>query len=392
MARKGSKSDIEYNGDFTNFIKNSLQHEFGSEGMVAQTMEERWENGKDTNYLSTGDDILDLSISNVPNGGVLFGRYLNIYSDSGLGKSLLVFKMIANVQKLGGTAVLFDTEGGSFKKFAEVLGVDVSKVVYFEEYNTVEKIFEIITAIILSNKEAGIDSPLLIAVDSMTAVTTKKGADLSEFESQGYGVGAEKQKQLGDMFKKLITKIKQDNVIFITTDQIRDKINASPWERAWRDTAGWAQKFYSDIRLELTPRGVIKNKDKEVIGYKVNIKTVKNRIAPSPRNTTHFIYGTRGLDNLKSWIENGKDLNILQKSRKLKYIMPNGEEFRRESDGNLPTEMEFKRELKQNKELREMLYKDFCDRMIIEYEFDDETVIDDDDNIVEDIEGNEDDN
>lgn len=385
MARK-SKSDVEFDGDFTKFIKNTINHALESEGVYAQTVDERWSGGKDENFLSTGDDILDLHLSNVPNGGIPYGRYLNIYSDSGLGKSLLIFKLIANVQKAGGTAVLFDTEGGGFKKYMKVLGVDTSNLVYFDEMNAVEDIFETVTRIVMSNKQAGITHPLVIGIDSMTACTTRKGSALDQFDQQGYGVGAEKQKILGDMFKKLITRIKADNVIFVTTDQIRDKIGATQWERSWRDTAGWAQKFYSDIRIELTPRGKIKNKNGDEIGYKINIKSIKNRTAPSQRNTTHFIYGTRGIDNFKSWIENGKELGIIKKTSKVNYKWK-GEEFRKE-DGNLPTEMEFKKALKENDELREAVYKDFCDRMIIEYEYDD-SLIDDDENSIEDIDPNE---
>lgn len=367
--------------DFTDILGDSLRTEFKDSEMTFRTPEDRSERMNPSLYLSTGDPVLDLLISNKKNGGIPFGRYVNIYSDSGLGKSLLVQKLIANVQKIGGTAVYFDTEGGIYYEFMKVLGVKTDELIYIDDANAVEDIFQAIIQIILINMEKEIDNPLLIAVDSMTATTTRDGAKLDTMEQKGYGEGARKQKVLNDLFRKAITKIKQDNIILITTDQIRDKINASPWERNWKNTAGWAQKFYSDIRLEMTPRGAIKNKNKDVIGNKVNIKVVKSRIAPSDRAMDTFIYGTRGLDKYKSLLECAKDRKVIKKGRdKIKFKI-DGEEYRRD-DGNLPTEMEFKRMLKEDKEIYNLIYDQVADSMIIEYEYEDE-LIDDDENIIE---------
>lgn len=367
--------------DFTDILGDSLRSEFKDSEMSFRTPEDRSERMNPSMYLSTGDPVLDLLISNKKNAGIPFGRYVNIYSDSGLGKSLLVQKLIANIQKMGGTAVYFDTEGGIYYEFMKVLGVKTDELIYIDDANAVEDIFQAIIQIILINMEKEIDNPLLIAVDSMTATTTRDGAKLDTMEQKGYGEGARKQKVLNDLFRKALTKIKQDNIILITTDQIRDKINASPWERNWKNTAGWAQKFYSDIRLEMTPRGAIKNKNKDVIGNKVNIKVVKSRIAPSDRAMDTFIYGTRGLDKYKSLLECAKDRNVIKKGRdKIKFKI-DGEEYRRD-DGNLPTEMEFKRMLKEDKKIYDLVYNQVADSMIIAYEYEDE-LIDDDENVIE---------
>lgn len=367
--------------DFTDLLQGSLSKEFKDTGLTFRTPEDRSERINPTMHLSTGDPVLDLIISNKKNAGIPFGRYVNIYSDSGLGKSLLVQKLIANVQRMGGTAVYFDTEGGIYYEFMKVLGVKTDELVYIDDANAIEDIFQAIIQIIVTNIENDIDNPLLIAVDSMTATTTRDGAKLDSMEQKGYGEGARKQLILNDLFKKALTKIKQDNIILITTDQIRDKINASPWERNWRNTAGWAQKFYSDIRLEMTPRGAIKNKNKDIIGNKVNIKVVKSRISPSDRSMDAYIYGTRGLDKYKSLLETAKDRNIIKKGRdKIKFKI-DGEEYRKEN-GNLPTEMEFKRMLKEDKKIYDLIYDQLAENMVIEYEFEDE-LIDDDENIIE---------
>lgn len=371
--------------DFTELLQKNLKDKFSDKEYNPVTVDERGERTDPTVFVSTGDYVLDLLISNRPNGGVPFGRYLNIYSDSGLGKSLLLQKLIANVQRMGGTGVYFDTEGGIYKKFMQVLGVNTDELVYFDTINAIEDIFEIIIQIVITNLENDVDNPLIIGVDSMTAVTTRQGADLDEMEESGYGEGARKQKIIGELFKKALTKIKQDNIILVTTDQIRDKINATQWERKWRDTAGWAQKFYSDIRLEMTPRGAIKNKDNEQIGNKVNIKLVKSRVSPHPRDMETYIYGTRGLDRYKSLLEEAKNRKVIKKARdKIKFKFDGKEDWRNE-DGLLPTEMEFKRLLKEDEMIFKEVYSRLADKMVIEYEFEDK-LINDEENIIEDIE------
>lgn len=380
-------SDKITSKDFTNILKDSLSEEFKDKDYKVRTPEDRSERINPSKYLTTGDPYLDLVISNTRNGGIPFGRYLNIYSDSGLGKSLLVQKLMAGVQKMGGTGVYFDTEGGIYYDFMKVLGVKTDELVYFDEINAVEDIFEVIIEIVLTNMEKDIENPLVIAIDSMTAVTTRDGADLDQLEQKGYGEGARKQKVLNELFRKALTKIKQDNVILVTTDQIRDNINSSPWERGWKNTAGHAQKFYSDIRLEMTPRGSIKDKKTgDEIGNKVNIKCVKNRIAPKDRAINTFIYGTRGLDKYKSMIENAKDRKVIKKGRnKIRLPMPDGNDYRKEN-GNLPTQMEFKHLLKDDPEIYDRLYDLMCEDMIINYEYED-VIIDDDQVTIEDEEG-----
>ena len=369
--------------DFTDILQKSLSKKFKDKPYDVITVDERGERTDPTKFLSTGDDVLDLIISNRKNGGIPFGRYLNIYSDSGLGKSLIVQKLIANVQKMGGTGVYFDTEGGIYTDFMRVLGVNTDELVYFDEINTVEDIFEVIIEIVVTNLENDIDNPMVIAVDSMTAVTTRQGADLSTMEEAGYGEGARKQKLINGLFRKTLTKIKQDNIVFVTTDQIRDKINNAGWGRNWKDTAGWAQKFYSDIRLEMTPRGSIKNKNGDEIGNKVNVKVVKSRISPKDKDADMFIYGTRGLDKYKSLIEKCKELDIINKTTKVKYPIGDGK-FWRDDEGLLPTEMEFKRLLKNDASLYDEVYSKLADKMIIKYESED-VLIDDEENTIEPI-------
>lgn len=339
-------------------------------------------------YISTGDDILDLKICNVPRGGVPLGRYLNIYSDSGLGKSLLVYKLIANAQKQGGIGIYYDTENGAFKPYMQVLGVDEENLIYTDEIKTVEDIFQSIIELILSFNEEKFEAPLVIAVDSMYAVTTKTGADLDIHEKQGYGIGAEKQMVLNDELKKVMNLIKGSNILFVTTDQIRDNIGAFANQSKVKDTAGHAQKFFADIRLEIKKKATLKQGDVEV-GNEVVIKTEKSRVAPPKQKCRSFIYHTRGIDNYMSWIENGSDLGIIEKGKgTLKFKDEKGEIIR--IDGKLPRYKDFRKIMVQYPEIKSELYNQFCEKLIIQYEniedldltdLDDTISIDDDHNL-----------
>ena len=361
-------------------IKDDINKQFKKEGHdVANVMDDIADDLEPKYWISTGDDILDLSVSNRPHGGLPTGRFINIFGDTGLGKSLLLAKIFANAQKMGGYGIYYDTEHASFPPYMKVLGVDPKKLIHITSLNTVEKIFESLISIILNFKKKGYTKPLVIGIDSMTAVTTETGADLDNHEKKGYGTGAEKQLLLGDELKKTTALLKGSNIVFITTDQIRDNFNAtSPWSPKTRSTTGHAQKFWSDIRIELKNRGAIKDKKGDVIGHQVQAKTVKNRLAPPFRETLHYIYNTHGIDNYASWIENANKYNIFNRKRggAIEIYDENGEVIRDEN-GNMPTTKNIKKLLRTNEELRKRTYKAFCDEMIIKYNPQDDTIFED---------------
>lgn len=360
-------------------IRDSVNKAYKKQGgNVANIMDDISDDLSPSDWISTGDDILDLSISNIPNGGLPLGRYVNIYGDSGLGKSLLVAKIFANAQKKGGYGVYYDTENASFPPYMRVLGVDPKRLLYFSTLNTVEDIFESMIQIILSFKQKGHTAPLVIAVDSMTAVTTKKGADLDVHDKQGYGTGAEKQMLLGDELKKTTSLLKGTNILFITTDQVRDNFNAGPWASKTRSTTGHAQKFWSDIRLKMSNLQALKNSMNEKVGSKIQIETVKNRLAPPFRKTKHYIYNTHGIDNFASWIENGNEYGIIKKKAggyiEIKDV--DGNAITTE-DGKTPRANDLKKLIRTDEKIRKMMYEEFCNRMIIKYNPQDDAVFED---------------
>lgn len=365
-------------------IKDSINNTFKTDGHdVANIMGEVEDKLQPRDWISTGDDILDLSISNRPNGGIPLGRFINIYGDSGLGKSLLVAKIFANAQKKGGMCVYFDTENASYPPYMKVLGVDPDRLIHITKFNTVEKIFKSMINFIVQFKEKGFTKPLIIAVDSMTAVTTETGADLDNFEKKGYGTGAEKQLLLGNALKKTTSLLKGSNIAFITTDQIRDNFDGGAWSPQHRSTTGHAQKFWSDVRIELRNRGKIKNNNGEVIGHKVQAKTVKNRLAPPYRETYHYLYNTHGIDNYASWIENANEYDIIniKGGGYVDVFDEDGNKIKNEK-GNVPRKGDLKKMLRTDENFRKSLYEQFCDEMIIKYDPQDDAVFEDLEDII----------
>lgn len=319
-------------------------------------------------FISTGDDILDIVISNRKNGGLPMGKYINIFGDSASGKSLFCWKLVANIQKKGGYALYFDTENATYPDFVEVLEVDLNKVSYTSKVKTIGKMFRAISEVMMDRKRRNDTRPFIIVIDSMKAVMLDDVyEDLENFVDTGYQSGAKRQKVLGESLQKVLELIKEENCLFVTVDQVRDNMNkANKYSANSVDTAGNAQKFYADIRLQLQTVEKIKQ-DSTIIGAKVRTTVIKSRISPSHRSSEFFVYYTRGMDRWASWVENGIKLGVIKSSGAyFKVLDENGEEYR--IDGKLPRKSDLKRMIRTNDSLRERLYNMFCDEIIEPYE------------------------
>jgi len=341
----------------------------GTDAISIGTLDEMYDSLMPSGYISTGDPVLDLVISNRPNGGLPLSKFINIYGDSSVGKSLIVAIFMSEFHKAGGYSLLFDTERASFPPYMEVLGVDKTRTIFVPKTRTLERIFEIIVKYVINNKKRNMNAPFAIIIDSMTATNIEAVmGDLESFGDSGYAGGAKKQKIIGESFQKILDFIKDEKVCFITVDQVRDNMDKKGiYDAKTRSTSGNAQRFYSDIRLEMSLKANIKNSDKEIIGKEVKVKVVKNRIAPSPRETTIFVYSLRGLDKYKSFIEALKKFKIIDStSHGIKYNRPNGEELR--VDGKLLKENEFKKQIRLDKELYDELYEQLYPHYIMKYE------------------------
>ena len=135
-------------------------------------------------WLSTGNAMLDVAISNRPYGGLPVGRIAEITGLEQSGKSLLSAHLLAETQRKGGVAVLIDTETAVSRDFLEAIGVDISKLLYVS-VDTVEGIFEACETIIEQVRKGDKDRLVTIVVDSVAAASSKKEME-ADYDKDGY--------------------------------------------------------------------------------------------------------------------------------------------------------------------------------------------------------------
>jgi recombination protein RecA len=283
-------------------------------------------------FLGTGSSLLDLAISNRPNGGIPGGRVTELSGLEGSGKSLVAAHIMKAAQDEGGIAVLLDTENAVNEDFYNAIGLNFNRVIY-RQPESIEEIFETILQIIesyLSGNPEKHHKKVVIVVDSVTGSPTRKELEKG-FEPSGYGM--EKAKFMSTALKQIILTIGKHNIFLVFTNQVRQKINAQPFEDPWQTTGGKALDFYSSVRVRLKIKGKIKNAKKDVVGLQVEAKVVKNRLGPPLKTAQIDLYFDRGIDDMASWVKFLKDEGIVTggSGGNYKYVADDGSEHKFQS-------------------------------------------------------------
>lgn len=310
-------------------------------------------------WVSTGNAILDVAICNRPHGGFPVGRISELTGLEQSGKSLLAAHVLAETQKKGGMAVMIDTEFAVSREFLETIGVDISKLLYVS-VDTVEEVFETIETIIEKIRTSDKDKLVTIVVDSVAAASTQKEI-LADYGKDGYAT--DKAIMISKAMRKITGMIAEQRVALIFTNQLRQKMNAMPFEDPWTTSGGKSLAFHSSVRIRLTKKGQLTvGKEKQIVGIKVQAKLVKNRMGPPLRHTTFNIYFDRGIDNYDSWLQVMKDQNIVKSAGAwLTYVdTDSGEEMKFQAK-DFPTLLEG------SEELKEQIYKKICEAVILQY-------------------------
>jgi recombination protein RecA len=314
-------------------------------------------------WVGTGSDMLDIAISNRPNGGFPMGRIIEITGLEQSGKSLMAAHSLANTQKIGGVAVLIDTETAVSREFLEAIGVDVSKLVYISA-DSVEQIFEYTETIIEKVRATSTnnDKPVTIVIDSMAAASTEKELD-ADYGKDGYAT--DKAIIISKAMRKITNTIGREKITLIITNQLRQKLNAMAFSDPWTTSGGKAIPFHASVRLRLKNIGTIKIKEgtkERIAGIKVRAQVIKNRMGPPLRAADFDILFDRGIDNYGSWLTVLKDNNLVKQAGAwYTYIdTESGEEIKFQSK-------DFIKILEDNVELREQLYGKICEASIVKY-------------------------
>lgn len=307
-------------------------------------------------WLSTGNALLDVAISNRPYGGLPVGRIAEITGLEQSGKSLLSTHLLAETQKKGGVAVLIDTETAVNREFLEAIGVDISKLLYVS-VDTVEGIFEACETIIEKIRTSDKNRLVTIVVDSVAAASTKKELE-ADYDKDGYAT--DKAIIISKAMRKITNMIGRQNICLVFTNQLRQKMNAMAFSDPWTTSGGKALAFHASVRLRLKSMGQLKIGDR-IVGIKVRAQVVKNRLGPPLRHADFSIFFDRGIDNYGSWLGVMKDNKLVKQAGAwYEYIdTDTGEVIKFQSK-------DFADILK-NEELKDQIYRKICEVSILQY-------------------------
>ena len=251
-----------------------------------------------TDWISTGSTILDLAISNRPDGGLAAGRITEINGLEGSGKSLIGAHALAATQKKGGLAVYIDTESAVSSEFLQAIGIDTENMLYVH-LETVEEIFDTIETIVAKIRESDKDKLVTILVDSLAAASTKVEMD-SDFDKDGWATA--KAIVISKAMRKITQLIARQRVCLMFTNQLRQKLGVM-FGDPWTTSGGKALPFHSSTRIRLKNVGQIKDTKKNTIGIKIRAQVIKNRLGPPLRSADFSLYFDKGIDDFGSWLE-----------------------------------------------------------------------------------------
>jgi recombination protein RecA len=306
-------------------------------------------------FVSTGSTMLDLAISNKPNGGIAVGRITELNGLESSGKSLLGAHMLAETQKKGGVAVYIDTETAVSTEFLSAIGVDVDNMLYLH-LETVEDIFAAIEEITAKVRESDRDRLVTILVDSLAAASTKVEME-ADFDKDGWATS--KAIVISKAMRKITQMIGRQKIALVFTNQLRQKLGVM-FGDPWTTSGGKALPFHASTRIRLKNLGQIK-KGNDIIGMKIRAQVIKNRLGPPMRHADFELYFETGIDDFGSWLKVMKEHKLVKQGGSW-YTMENhkGEELKFQSkDWN---------EQLEDEEFKEHCYNMICDKIILKYE------------------------
>lgn len=254
--------------------------------------------GEDIQAVSTGSLGLDIALGI---GGLPRGRVIEIYGPESSGKTTLTLSVIAQMQKMGGTAAFIDAEHALDPQYAAKLGVNVPDLL-ISQPDTGEQALEIVDMLVRSG------SVDIVVVDSVAALTPRAEIE-GEMGDSHMGLQA---RLMSQALRKLTGNIKRTNTMVIFINQIRMKIGVM-FGSPETTTGGNALKFYASVRLDIRRTGAIKKGD-EVIGSETRVKVIKNKVAPPFKQAEFDILYGEGISREGEIIELGVNAKFVEKA------------------------------------------------------------------------------
>lgn len=252
----------------------------------------------DVEAISTGCMSLDAAIGV---GGIPRGRIVEIFGPESSGKTTVCLHVIAEAQKAGGLAAFVDTEHALDINYAQRLGIDLNNLLLSQpEFG--EQALEIVETLVRSG---GVD---VVVVDSVAALTPRVEIEGEMGDAQ---MGSQ-ARLMSQAMRKLNAAIGKSKTTVIFTNQLRSKIGVI-YGNPETTTGGNALKFYASVRLDIRRKEVLKE-GSDIIGNRVRVKVLKNKVAPPFKETEFDIMYNEGISKVGDMVDVATNHGIINKS------------------------------------------------------------------------------
>ncbi len=305
VVKKASGADTkEYSSEEKNPSKSSMdaienamkaiQTKFGDESIMMLGEKPK----VDVNVISTGSIGLDAALGV---GGLPRGRIVEIFGPESSGKTTLALHVVAEAQKTGGICAYIDAEHAMDPEYAKKLGVKIDQLL-ISQPDTGEQGLDIVDSLVRSGKMD------VIVIDSVAALTPK---DEIEGDMGAYHVGKQ-ARLMSQALRKLTSIVAKSKTIVIFINQIRMQIGVM-FGNPETTPGGKALKFYTSVRLDIRRIAQIK-KGEEVMGGRIRVKVVKNKVAAPFKQTEFDLMYNEGISREGEMLALGENMGIIKKS------------------------------------------------------------------------------